>query len=175
MRAEVGGEKGHTPRTPVMPIQAMDDRISVRRAEVSDAPGLSVLYRRFLRSYGHDSEPQAIVRFLERLLRESWVIFFVATDESAGIVGFAGCSLSYSAISRSVAVTINDLFVDLPARRRGVATALCGAIEAYATSNGFVKVFVQTAPEAKAAIALYTKLGFDPEPYRAMTKELPDV
>ena len=158
-----------------MLIRTMNDRIRVRRATASDAADISVLYLYFLRSYGYDSDREAVFRFLEYILAQSWALFFVATDESKKIVGFAGCTLTYSAVSQALAITINDMFVDSVARRRGVAVALCGAIEAHARRNGFVKIFLETAPDAKAAIALYKKVGFEIQSYLAMTKELFDV
>ena len=153
----------------------MKPSINVRRAAVSDAADISALYRDFLRSYGHDSEREALVRFLERILAESWVLFFVAVDVSDKIVGFAGCTLIYSAVSQAVAIWINDMFVDADVRRRGTATALCRAIELHARRNGFVKILLLTAPDAEPAIALYKKVGFEPKPYLSMVWELSDV
>ena len=159
----------------MMLIRPTDDRITVRRATVSDAADISALYVHFLLSYGHDSERETVTRFIGCLLAEPWVAFFVAIDVSNKIVGFAGSTLTYSAVSRAPAITINDMFVDAVVRRRGVATALCGAIEAHARRNGFAKIFLETAPDAEAAIALYKKVGFETRPYLAMTRELPDV
>jgi ribosomal protein S18 acetylase RimI-like enzyme len=166
----------HTPRSmPMILFRTMDDRVRVRRATALDAADISTLYLQFLRSYGYDSECEAVVRFLEYMLAQSWVLFFVAADASDKILGFAGCTLTYSAVSQSAAIAINDMFVDADARRNGVATALCGAIEFYARRNGFVKIFLETAPDAEAAIAMYKKVGFEEKPYLAMTKEVADV
>lgn len=159
----------------MIPIRTISGRVTVRRATVSDAADISVLYLNFLRSYGHDSEHEAILRFLEYLLTESWVLFFVAADASNKIIGFAGCTMSYSAVSQSGAITINDMFVAADARRRGVATALCEAIEDHARRNAFVKIFVETAPDDEVVIAMYKKVGFEIKPYLAMTRELPGV
>jgi ribosomal protein S18 acetylase RimI-like enzyme len=150
----------------------MDYQIEVRRATVSDATNVSSLYLHFLQSYGHDSEPEDLARFLEQMLQESWVLFFVAVDTSNKFVGFAGCTLTYSAVSQATAITINDMFVAPDARQRGVGTALCGAIESHARHNRFAKIFLETAPDAEAAIALYKKVGFEIKPYLAMVREL---
>lgn len=150
----------------------MDDPIIVRRATVSDAADISMLYLHFLRSYGHDSERESIVRFLEYILAEPWAFFFVATDVSHKIVGFAGCTLTYSVVLQGTAISINDMFVDAVARRRGVGTALCAAVEAHARLNGCVKLFLMTAPDAEAAITMYKKAGFEIQPYLEMAKGL---
>jgi ribosomal protein S18 acetylase RimI-like enzyme len=153
----------------------LNDSLHVRRATVSDAAEISPLYVGFLGSYGHDADIKAVTPFLERVIAQPWVFFFVACDASRAIVGFAGCTLSYSAISQAVAVHINDLFVDAPARRRGVATALIGAVELHARRNAFAKIFLETAPDAAGVIDLYKKAGFEPEPFLAMTRDLSDV
>ena len=158
-----------------MTAQVTGDPITVRRAVKSDATDISVLYLHFLRAYGHDSELKAVLLFLAGLLTEPWVKFFVATDMSDKIVGFAGCALTYSAVSQSVAITINDMFVDAAYRRHGVATSLCDAIEAYAKHNGYVKIFLETDSEAEAAIATYKKAGFVVKPYVAMVREVSNV
>lgn len=146
--------------------------VMVRLATRSDAVEIAALYLRFLRAYGHDADLKTVVRFLECMLTESWALFFLAIDTSDQIVGFVGCELSYSSVSQSRAVRINDMFVDEGVRRHGVATAMLATLEAYSLAKGFAKVFLQAAPEAAPAIALYTKVGFQLKPFVAMTKEL---
>ena len=152
-----------------------NERIEVRRATASDAADIAPLYLHFLQSYGHAAERSAVARFLADLLPEPWVLFFVAIDAPKKVVGFTGCVLTYSAVSQALALTINDMFVAASARRRGIATVLCGAIEAHARRNGFAKIFLETAPDAEAAIGLYRKFGFETRPYLAMTKEFNDA
>jgi ribosomal protein S18 acetylase RimI-like enzyme len=145
---------------------------SVRLAKPADVVEIAAIYVRFLAAYGHDADLVAVVRFLKRMLTEPWALFFLATDTSNKIVGFVGCTLTYSSVSQSRAVRINDMFVDEEVRRHGVATALLAALEAYSFENSFAKIFVEAATEAAPARAFYTKVGFLLEHLVAMTKEL---
>ena len=158
-----------------MTMQINKYKFTVRRAVKLDATYISVLYQDFLRTYGHESDLIAVNRFLLVVLAEPWVRFFVAADMSDKIIGFAGCTLSYSAVSQSNAITINDMYTDIAYRRRGVATALCSYIETHAKQNGYAKIFVETAPDADAAIATYKKAGFIVKPFVAMVRELSNV
>lgn len=144
----------------------------MRRASLADVPALSNLYVDFLASYGHAADSHAVNSFLQALMAEPWLTFFVAVDSTQKVVGFCGCTLSYSAVLQASAITIEDMFVQSSARRQGVATALCGAVEGYAKNKRFATLFLQTAPDATAAIALYKKAGFETRPYLAMSKVL---
>ena len=147
-------------------------QVTVRLATTADVTAIAAIYIRYLREYGHDADLESTVRFLECRLTERWVLFFLATDRSAKVVGFVGCSLTYSAVSQSQAIRINDMFVDEEVRRRGVATTLLTMIDTHCLQNGLAKIFLQAAPDAASAIALYTKVGFHLKPFVSMTKEL---
>lgn len=153
-------------------LSAPPAAIAVRRASLADVPALSNLYVDFLASYGHPADSQAVIAFLQTLIAEPWVTFFVAVDNPHKVVGFCGCTLSYSAVLQATAITLEDMFVQPSARRQGVATALCNAVEAYARDKRFATLFLQTAPDAEAAVALYKKAGFETRPYLAMSKVL---
>lgn len=152
--------------------QQSSNGIAVRAAEVSDADALAVIYDDLLRSYGHEPDVDHTPRFITQLLQLQWVRFFVATDATGRLLGFIGCSLTYSAVSQRLALTINDLFVLVPQRRRGVASALLAVAERYARSNGLAKLFVEAATDATVVIRLYERAGFVKLPHLTLKKEL---
>jgi len=149
-----------------------NEHFSIRGAGVEDVSGLVPLYVDFLRSYNHSADAKQISDFLHRIFTEPGVVFFLAEDSRSRIVGFAACILSYSSVSQAFALNINDMFVEAACRRRGVATALCDVIEAYAGTNRFVKLFLAADPGAEPAMKLYLKAGFTVEPFVSMMKKL---
>lgn len=156
--------------------QSYDHQVSVRQASISDAASISTMYINLLKSYGHAASYNAVSRFLVYILAQPWTLFFVASDDASNrLIGFAGCTMTYSAVSQAGAISLNDMYVEIDARRHGVATALCGAIETHARRNDLAKIFLQTDPEAKNVIAMYEKAGFHAAPFLAMTMVVLDA
>jgi aminoglycoside 3-N-acetyltransferase I len=86
---------------------------------------------------------------------------FVAIAAFAGgdvVGGLAGYVLPKFEQARSE-LYIYDLAVAAPHRRRGVATALIGAMQRLAAERSIWVAFVQADHGDDAAIALYAKLG----------------
>ncbi|HKR55399.1 MAG TPA: GNAT family N-acetyltransferase [Gemmatimonadales bacterium] len=100
------------------------NQVTIRRANRSDATRLAELYVRFLGEYGHTSTLASVTLFLERMLGEPWVLFFVAEDSESSVIGFVGCTRTYSSVFQAHALNINDLFVSGPMRGRGIGTDL---------------------------------------------------
>ena len=96
--------------------------------------------------------------YLDALLaRDTFVaIAALAGDEVVG--GLAGYVLPKFEQPRSE-LYLYDLAVAAAHRRRGIATALIGALQRLAAERGVWVVFVQADHGDDAAIALYTKLG----------------
>lgn len=146
--------------------------VQVRLAQASDASGIGKLYPAFLASYGHHSDQQSSRQFVAKLLSEPWVRFFVATEGGSDIIGFLGGALTYSAVSHGHAFVINDIFVDLSARRRGVAKALIAALDDYCRGSGLVKIFVEVSEDAEAVSGMFKRAGYRLQSHLTLKKEL---
>lgn len=96
--------------------------------------------------------------YLDRLLSSSTFVALAAFAGSTIIGGIAAYVLPKFEQARSE-LYIYDLAVDEGHRRRGVATAMIGALQELAAERGIYVIFVQADRGDEPAIALYTKLG----------------
>jgi len=96
--------------------------------------------------------------YLEGLLRSDTFVAVVAFDGAHVVGGLAGYVLPKFEQRRSE-LYIYDLAVAATHRRRGIATALIGALQSLAAARGVHVIFVQADHGDDPAIALYTKLG----------------
>jgi aminoglycoside 3-N-acetyltransferase I len=106
-------------------------------------------------SYGAERPSGA---YLARLLGEVGFIALVALEDGHVMGGLAAYELRKFERERSE-IYIYDLAVAEAHRRRGIATALIGALQAIARERGAWVIFVQADHGDDPAIALYTKLG----------------
>jgi ribosomal protein S18 acetylase RimI-like enzyme len=99
--------------------------------------------------------------FLEAESERRGVIVLVAEDAGhiAGYVYAAIEPLSWQEL-REEAGFIHDLYVDDPARRRGIAARLVEAAVTWFRGQGMPRVIIHTAEKNAAAQHLFDKLGF---------------
>jgi ribosomal protein S18 acetylase RimI-like enzyme len=104
---------------------------------------------------------QGYSEFLEAESERRGVIVLVAEDAGriAGYVYAAIEPLSWQEL-REEAGFIHDIYVDDPARRRGVAARLVEAAVAWFRTQGMPRVIIHTAEKNDAAQHLFDKLGF---------------
>ncbi|HEX2658352.1 MAG TPA: AAC(3)-I family aminoglycoside N-acetyltransferase [Polyangia bacterium] len=96
--------------------------------------------------------------YLERLLNGDSFVAFVALFDGEVVGAIAAYELRKFEQERSE-IYIYDLAVASAHRRRGIATALIGALQGLAAERGAYVVYVQADYGDDPAIALYTKLG----------------
>jgi aminoglycoside 3-N-acetyltransferase I len=98
--------------------------------------------------------------YLRKLLGGDSFIALAALDDGEVVGALCAYELHKFEQERSE-IYIYDLAVAATHRRRGIATALIGALQDIAAARGAWVIFVQadTQPEDQAAIALYGKLG----------------
>lgn len=96
--------------------------------------------------------------YLRRLLEQDTFIALVATADDEVVGALAAYELVKFEQERSE-MYIYDLGVREHHRRRGVATALIGALRSIARARNASVIFVQADPEDAPAIELYGSLG----------------
>ena len=138
----------------------MTDAIGIRRAGVEDIAALAPLFDAYRVFYGKPSDLAVARAFLtERLQREESVIF-LAEDGDRTALGFTQLYPGFSSVSVARTLTLNDLFVQPAARRRGVAKQLLAAAAAHGRAIGAVRLSLSTAISNASAQALYGAEGW---------------
>lgn len=130
-------------------------------ADCDDLPRLAELLASYQRFYGvarpDDERNRA---FLERFCAgDAAAGVLLAARAGTSIVGFACVYWTQDSISASDIALLHDLFVDEPARRRGLGRALLDAAAAVARERGLRALSWSTAPDNLPAQRLYDTLG----------------
>jgi aminoglycoside 3-N-acetyltransferase I len=141
----------------------MRPEYTIRQLTPDDLPLMDALLAMFGEAFG-DVDTYVGKRpapaYQRRLLGGSHFIALAAMDGEAVVGGLAAYELPKFEQERSE-IYIYDLAVAATHRRRGIASALIGALRGEARRRGAYVIYVQadTGPEDAAAIALYSRLG----------------
>jgi GNAT superfamily N-acetyltransferase len=135
--------------------------LSIRAARMADAAAITAL----LAELGY---PDDVLRVRERLDRltagsETGVLVSVVDGILAGVAAYQLMDLLERCEPQC---RITALVVSTSARRRGLARALIGAVEAIAVERGCFRLEVTTQPQRPAATNFYLALGFHERPRR---------
>jgi GNAT superfamily N-acetyltransferase len=133
--------------------------ISVRQAVLSDLDELTQLFDQYRQFQGQKSDLSAARNFLGARFNHGESVLFIAHAGSSP-VGFAQLYPSFSSVSLARVFVLNDLFVSESGRRKGVASKLLLAVEAYAWSLGAARVTLNVTRDNKPGQALYEALGW---------------
>lgn len=136
--------------------------ISVRQAALCDLDELAALFDEYRQFQGQPGDLAAARAFLLERFDHGESVVFVA-HEAASPLGFAQLYPSFSSVSLLRVFVLNDLFVRDPGRRKGIASELLSAIEAYAWSLGASRLTLNVARSNAAAQALYQSRGWKPD------------
>src|SRR5947209_1255650 len=118
--------------------------VSVRQALVADLDALAGLFDGYRQFQGRPGDRAAALAFLRARFEHGESVVFIAHVESRAI-GFAQLFPSFSSVALQRVFILNDLFVAATARRKGVASALLAAVEAYAWSRDAARVTLNVA------------------------------
>jgi ribosomal protein S18 acetylase RimI-like enzyme len=138
----------------------MSDSIAITRATLSDLDALTPLFDGYRVFYGKPSDPATARAFLRERLSNDESVIFLARDADGSALGFTQLYPCFSSVSARRLWILNDLFVALDARRRGVARALLERAREHGQETGVVRLILQTAHDNTQAQALYESLGW---------------
>jgi ribosomal protein S18 acetylase RimI-like enzyme len=123
---------------------------------VTELSRLYIAYRVF---YGEAPEHERATAFIRDRLTQSSGRYFLAWNGDTA-VGFMHLMPSTNTLAMRPIWLLEDLYVDVSARSRGVATALLSYAEAFARGNGAERITLATAHDNQAAQHIYRKLGY---------------
>lgn len=132
----------------------------IRRLGAKDVAAMeaaNLLFQEVFAEEGYHGPP-ASRDHLARLLADEKFIALAAYESGAMAGALAAYELVKFEADRSE-IYIYDLAVREEYRRRGIATALIGALEPIARQKGAWVIFVQADPPDLPAVALYDRLG----------------
>ena len=132
----------------------------VRRLGPEDAGRMRELNALFATAFAEPASnlPAPSEAYFRRVLAQEQVIVLTTIDGGSFVGGLVAYVLDKLEQERSE-IYIYDLAVAEACRRRGVATALIGRLQAIAAEIGAWVIFVQADYGDDPAIALYEKLG----------------
>ncbi len=165
----VGETAAFFPSAPSMPT------LTVRQAVFADLDALAELFDRYRLSQGQQSALPAARAFLKARFDHGESVVFLAHDASSAPLGFAQLYPSYSSTAMARVFILNDLYVHERGRRRGVASALLSAVEAYAASHGAVRVTLNVDQGNLPGQQLYEARGWRRDAQFFMYHRFPDA
>ncbi len=135
------------------------DNIRVRQAVIADLDPLARLFDDYRQFQGKASDLPAAQAFLCARFDHGESVVFMAHEGSTP-VGFAQLYPSFSSTALTRVFILNDLFVADAGRRKGVASLLLAAVEAYAFALGACRLSLNVARNNPTAQALYEARGW---------------
>lgn len=136
--------------------------IEIRKASVEDAPVVAPLFDSYRSFYKQEPDIDAALRFIkERLQQNESVIFIAFIKDNA--VGFVQLYPIFTSVGMKRAWLLNDLYIHVSSRGKGVATALLDAAKEFGKSTNSKWLMLQTAADNYTAQALYKKNGWKKE------------
>lgn len=138
-----------------------------RKANIQDLDQLTELFDQYVVFYKSPSNYEKHYAFLKERLENNEAIVFVACDDANPdkIIGFALNYITFSSLALNKIIILNDLFVDISARKKGIGEKLILETVALAKKIGSHTIRLRTAKNNTAAQKLYHKMGFVREDY----------
>lgn len=134
---------------------------TIRRATVDDADAIAPLFDHYRMFYQQPSDEALAHHFIGERLRHGESVIFLA-EVGGKVAGFTQLFPSFSSVRAGRAFVLNDLYVDIAARRLGVARALLRAAADFARADGAIRLELETDHDNRSAQALYRHMGWEP-------------
>ncbi|WP_234410612.1 GNAT family N-acetyltransferase [Caldalkalibacillus mannanilyticus] len=139
----------------------MDNPLIVRQATIEDLEEVAILFNEYRIFYKQKSDLEGARQFLFERFEHCESILFIATDtELNRQVGFAQLYPSFSSVSMERSWILNDLYVALEYRRRGVAQLLLDSVKSFAKKTKAKGIGLSTAIDNERAQRIYERNGY---------------
>ena len=133
---------------------------TIRRATVDDVDSIAPLFNHYRMFYQQPSDEALARGFIGERLQHGESVIFLA-EVGGKVVGFTQLFPSFSSVRAGRAYVLNDLYVDIAARRLGGARALLQAATDFARADGAIRLELETDPDNRSAQALYRHMGWE--------------
>ena len=133
--------------------------MSIREAIPEDLPRLSALFDAYRQFYGHPSDRDAARDFLQARMGAGDSVIYVA-DSGGDLGGFVQLYPLWSSTRLRRLWLLNDLFVDVSCRGRGISKQLMERCKRLALETDACGLHLETQPHNHIANRLYRQSGF---------------
>jgi len=133
---------------------------SIRKATIADSKRIASLFDAYRQFYQQAPDLRLAQQFIEQRLSKQESSIFIAEDSTGKMIGFTQLYPSFCSVSAGSIYVLYDLFVMPDTRHHGVGRALMRAAEAFARSNGAVRMDLSTARKNEKAQGLYRSEGW---------------
>jgi GNAT superfamily N-acetyltransferase len=135
----------------------------IRKATIGDLDAMvAMVGSLFALEPDFAADPAKQRRALEAILGSGAAAAFVAATDEGRAVGMATVQLTVSTAEGGPSGLLEDLFVEEQYRRRGVAAALVGAVEAWCAERGATRVQLLADRDNERALRFYDSAGYLP-------------
>jgi GNAT superfamily N-acetyltransferase len=134
--------------------------MTIRLATIEDLDLLAPLFDAYRVFYRKSSDPDLARRFLSERLRNNQSTIFLALRPDGTAAGFTQLFPTYSSVAAAPILILNDLFVEMGARRQGVGALLLDAAARFGRDTGAVRLTLSTEVTNSTAQALYESQGW---------------
>lgn len=138
----------------------MNNSILIRAFEPRDLRETTRLFDLYRQFYEQGADLALAERFIRARTETAESIVLVADRGDGSLAGFCQLYPSFCSVAAAPIYVLYDLFVDVPARRHGIAQALLEAAHERARADGKVRMDLTTAKSNLKAQALYESMGW---------------
>ncbi len=133
--------------------------LKIRLANQKYLKQASELFDQYRVFYKMPSDRSASQQFiLQRLINKDSIIYLAFKDNNA--VGFLQIYPSFSSVAMRPTWLLNDLYINLEYRRKGLATEMLNYIEKLAKQHQIFSIKLATELNNQSAISLYENCGY---------------
>lgn len=134
--------------------------ITIRPLQEPDHDQWLALFRAYIRFYEGHVPDEVVDITWERLLKgEDGFLALVAEDEDGRLVGIVHLLFHRSTWSPTTYCYLEDLFVDIDTRRRGIGRALIEAVYKEADKRGSTRTYWTTRADNARARRIYDRVA----------------
>jgi len=133
--------------------------MDIKQVTIKELEQVSKLFADYRVFYEQPYDIEIAQSFIKDRLTEKDSVIFGVVDNGE-YIGFTQIYPSFTSIGAKKIWILNDLFVSINNRQRGVAKLLINHVLEYSKITNRKKVILSTAYDNKKAQSLYEKLGF---------------
>nr|WP_106779368.1 GNAT family N-acetyltransferase [Lysinibacillus timonensis] len=133
--------------------------MEVYQSTIEDLEGVSNLFNSYRMFYEQDLDLEGARLYIEERIKRNESVIFVVKDDQK-YVGFTQLYPTFSSISMKRAWILNDLYVNVEARKQGIGEMLLQKAKDFAIETGAKSISLSTASDNYSAQRLYEKNGY---------------